>query len=52
MHAWHSERTGPCLSPGASSCTEAGLLSTLAMLRGPQAKAFLEEQGVRFWLLP
>jgi thiamine biosynthesis lipoprotein len=36
----------------ASSCTEAGLLSTLAMLRGPQAKAFLEEQGVRFWLLP
>jgi thiamine biosynthesis lipoprotein len=36
----------------ASSCTEAGLLSTLAMLRGPHAKAFLEEQGVRFWLLP
>jgi thiamine biosynthesis lipoprotein len=36
----------------ASSCTEAGLLSTLAMLRGPQAKAFLDEQGVRFWLLP
>lgn len=36
----------------ASSCTEAGLLSTLAMLRGPRAKTFLEEQGVRFWLLP
>jgi thiamine biosynthesis lipoprotein len=35
----------------ASSCTEAGLLSTLALLRGAQAQAFLEEQGVRYWLL-
>jgi thiamine biosynthesis lipoprotein len=35
----------------ASSCTEAGLLSTLALLRGAQAQAFLEEQGVRYWVL-
>jgi FAD:protein FMN transferase len=35
----------------ASSCTEAGLLSTLALLNGAQARDFLEEQGVRFWLL-
>ena len=35
----------------ASSCTEAGLLSTLALLNGAQAKDFLAEQGVRFWLL-
>jgi FAD:protein FMN transferase len=35
----------------ASSCTEAGLLSTLALLSGARAKEFLEEQGVRFWLL-
>jgi thiamine biosynthesis lipoprotein len=35
----------------ASSCTEAGLLSTLALLHGAQAKEFLEEQGVRYWLL-
>jgi len=35
----------------ASSCTEAGLLSTLAMLKGAQARQFLEEQGVRYWLL-
>ena len=34
----------------ASSCTEAGLLATLALLRGAQAREFLEEQGVRFWL--
>lgn len=36
----------------ASSCTEAGLLSTLALLQGEQAGAFLQEQGVRHWILP
>jgi thiamine biosynthesis lipoprotein len=35
----------------ASSCTEAGLLSTLALLQGARAEEFLEEQGARFWLL-
>ncbi len=36
----------------ASSCTEAGLLSTLALLQGEQAATFLTEQGVRHWILP
>ncbi len=35
----------------ASSCTEAGLLSTVALLHGSGARAFLEEQDVRYWLL-
>jgi len=35
----------------ASSCTEAGLISTLALLHGPDARKFLEDQGVRYWLL-
>lgn len=35
----------------AGSCTEAGLLSTLALLHGAQAKEFLEGEGVRFWIL-
>jgi FAD:protein FMN transferase len=35
----------------ASSCTEAGLLATLAMLQGAQARTFLEEQGARHWIL-
>ena len=35
----------------ASSCTEAGLLSTIALLRGSGAQAFLDEQGVRYWIL-
>jgi thiamine biosynthesis lipoprotein len=32
----------------ANTCTEAGMLATLAMLRGPTAEAFLEEQRVRY----
>lgn len=33
----------------AGTCTDAGILSTLAMLHGDQAEAFLKEQGVVFW---
>jgi len=35
----------------ASSCTEAGLLATMAMLEGAAARTFLESQGVRHWIL-
>jgi thiamine biosynthesis lipoprotein len=35
----------------AGSCTEAGLLTTMALLRGPDAEAFLEGEGVRHWCL-
>ncbi len=34
-----------------SSCTEAGLLSTLALLHGAEARSFLEEQGARYWVV-
>jgi thiamine biosynthesis lipoprotein len=33
----------------AETCVEAGILSTLAMLQGPKAEAFLKEQDVKFW---
>ncbi|MFY9268296.1 MAG: FAD:protein FMN transferase [Candidatus Manganitrophaceae bacterium] len=36
----------------AATCLEAGTLATLAMLQGEKAKAFLEEEGVPFWLVP
>jgi thiamine biosynthesis lipoprotein len=36
----------------ANSCTEAGLLATLALLQGDRAEGFLEEEGVRYWLVP
>ena len=35
----------------AGSCVAAGLLSTLAMLKGPDAETFLEGEGVRYWCL-
>lgn len=35
----------------AGSCTEAGILATLAMLHGSEAESFLKAQGVRFWCL-
>lgn len=35
----------------ASSCTEAGILATLAMLQGPEAEAFLEAQQVKYWAI-
>jgi thiamine biosynthesis lipoprotein len=33
----------------AGSCTQAGMLATLAMLQGRGAEAFLTEQGARYW---
>jgi FAD:protein FMN transferase len=35
----------------ASSCIEAGLLATLSLLRGAGAKHFLQEEGVRYWIV-
>jgi thiamine biosynthesis lipoprotein len=34
----------------ANNCTQAGAFSTLAILQGANARAFLEAQGVRFWI--
>ena len=35
----------------APTCTEAGMLATFAMLRGTDAEAFLDVEGVRSWCL-
>ena len=35
----------------AATCTEAGLLAKLALLRGAQAEAFLAEEQVRAWCI-
>jgi thiamine biosynthesis lipoprotein len=34
----------------APTCTHAGMLTTLAMLRGPGAEEFLAAEGVRYWV--
>jgi thiamine biosynthesis lipoprotein len=35
----------------AGTCTEAGVMATLAMLHGDQAEAFLDQQGVKYWTI-
>jgi thiamine biosynthesis lipoprotein len=60
---WKGRRLGHILDPKSGwpvegaprsvtvigrTCLEAGTLSTLAYLRGPQAREFLEQQGVEF----
>ncbi len=63
---WKGKRLGHILNPKtgwpvedaprsvtviASTCVEAGTLSTLASLRGPGARDFLREQGVQFRII-
>jgi thiamine biosynthesis lipoprotein len=63
---WRGRRLGHILDPRtgwpiagaprsvtvvAPTCLEAGTLSTLAYLQGPDARSFLERQGVQFWVL-
>jgi thiamine biosynthesis lipoprotein len=45
---WPIEGAPRSVTVVASTCVEAGTLSTLAYLKGAGARAFLEEQGVQF----
>jgi thiamine biosynthesis lipoprotein len=48
---WPVLRAPRSVTVAASSCTEAGLLSTLAILHGAGAREFLDEQGVKYWMI-
>jgi thiamine biosynthesis lipoprotein len=48
---WPVPEAPRSVTVAASSCTEAGLLATLASLQGTRAEAFLLEQGLRYWIL-
>lgn len=48
---WPVPEAPRSVTVAASSCTEAGLLSTLALLQGAHADAFLREQAVRHWIV-
>jgi FAD:protein FMN transferase len=48
---WPVQHAPRSVTVAASSCTEAGMLSTLAMLQGAKAREFLREQGVKHWVL-
>jgi thiamine biosynthesis lipoprotein len=45
---WPIENAPRSVTVVASTCTEAGTLSTLAYLRGAEARDFLEAEGVQF----
>jgi FAD:protein FMN transferase len=51
MTGWPVLGAPRSVTVAASSCTEAGQLATLALLHGPGARPFLEEQQVTYWLL-
>ncbi len=48
---WPVEQAPRSVTVAAGSCTEAGVLATLALLRGAAAEEFLHAQGVRHWVL-
>jgi thiamine biosynthesis lipoprotein len=43
------ENAARSVTVAAPHCIQAGLLATLALLKGVKAEAFLEEQAVKFW---
>jgi len=47
---WPVEAAPRAVTVLADTCLEAGTLATMALLRGPRAGAYLEEQGVRHWI--
>jgi len=46
---WPAINAPLSVTVAAGSCTDAGILSTLAMLQGSDAEAFLDNQGVKYW---
>jgi len=47
---WPVRNAPGSVTVAADSCTQAGMLSTLAMLQGESAESFLEDQGVKYWV--
>lgn len=46
---WPVDNAPRSITVAADTCTEAGMLATLAMLSGADAEAFLKVQDVQFW---
>ncbi len=46
---WPARAAPRSVTVAGGTCTEAGILATLAMLYGAQAEAFLDAQGVEYW---
>ena len=48
---WPVPQVPRSVTVAATSCVEAGMCATFAMLQGIGAEAFLDEQGFRYWCL-
>ncbi len=48
---WPAPGAPRSVTVAADTCSQAGSYSTLAMLQGDGAEAFLEGEGVRYWIL-
>jgi FAD:protein FMN transferase len=48
---WPVANAPRSVTVAAGSCTEAGMLTTLALLQGAGAGAFLKRAGMQFWIL-
>ncbi len=46
---WPVARAAASITVAADTCTQAGMLSTLAMLKGPDAERFLDGQVENYW---
>jgi len=46
---WPVTGAASSITVAADRCTQAGMLATLAMLKGPSAESFLEEQSEQYW---
>ena len=46
---WPNPYSPLSVTVAASTCSEAGILSTLAMLQGKDAEKFLDQQELRYW---
>ena len=51
LTGWPIENAPRSITVAADTCTQAGMLATLAMLCGAEAEAFLESQDTPFWCL-
>ena len=51
MTGWPVDIAPRSITVAADTCTQAGMLATLAMLRGADAEEFLEQQSVQYWCL-
>ncbi|MEJ2620677.1 MAG: FAD:protein FMN transferase [Candidatus Thiodiazotropha sp.] len=49
---WPIEGSLRSVTVAAGTCTEAGLLATMALLQGSEAEIFLQNQEVQYWLTP